>query len=98
MQQFFCGRVELHNTFSGDREYVVLHAAMERQGFFRVIAAHDGKRYNLPPAEYVHAASTTLDGVLTRARAALISIGRLDSATVVIFQCDNWIGVNMTQA
>ena len=46
----FTVRVELHGAQWVD--YETLHAAMERQGFSRVIKGPDGRTYQLPSAEY----------------------------------------------
>jgi hypothetical protein len=46
----FTVRIELHEAQWAD--YDTLHAAMERQGFSRLITGDDGRIYQLPWAEY----------------------------------------------
>jgi hypothetical protein len=43
-------RIELHDALWPD--YDTLHAAMEHQGFSRLITGDDGRTYQLPWAEY----------------------------------------------
>ena len=69
----FTTRVELHDGQSED--YVVLHEAMEAQGFSREIASSDGTIYEMPWAEYNLIADTTKENVLERAKVAATKTG-----------------------
>ncbi|SRR5713101_981138 len=64
----FTVRIELHDAQWAD--YDTLHAAMERQGFSRLITADDGRRYQLPLAEYDSTANLTSSRVLEIAQTA----------------------------
>lgn len=52
-------RIELHDA--DEKDYVDLHAAMEKAGFVRWIEGDSGNRYQLPTAEY-NLTGTALDG------------------------------------
>ncbi|WP_084801511.1 hypothetical protein [Bradyrhizobium sp. Ec3.3] len=64
----FTKRVELHNADWSD--YELLHKKMAAQGFSRVITSDNGKRYQLPPAEYNFEGSSTRGDVLAKAQTA----------------------------
>jgi hypothetical protein len=49
----YVARIELHNASYDD--YEALHAAADRRGFSRTIAADGGARYQLPTGTYVAA-------------------------------------------
>ena len=71
----FTIRIELHEAKWPD--YDTLHAAMERQGFSRLITGDDGKTYQLPWAEYDGTANLTSLQVLGAAQTAANSTGKL---------------------
>ena len=65
-------RVELH--FANYSDYETLHAAMEREGFQRIVQANDGAWYHLPTGTYVHhSVSSPADGAQRAARAAAMT-------------------------
>jgi hypothetical protein len=65
-------RVELH--FASETDYNTLHAAMEREGFLRVVQADDGAWYHLPTGTYVHhSVASAADGSQRALRAALMT-------------------------
>ncbi len=64
----FTVRVELHHAEWTD--YERLHAAMEQQGFSRLIRADTGHTYHMPWAEYNGTANLTSMQVLEIARTA----------------------------
>ena len=70
----FVTRVELHSATEAD--YVKLHREMEARGFSRTIPSSDGKRYQLPTAEYWFEGAFALTGVLELADSAASATGR----------------------
>ncbi|MVN76908.1 hypothetical protein GO988_11290 [Hymenobacter sp. HMF4947] len=50
-------RVVLHRIDDSE-DYTDLHSQMESRGFSRIIVGSDGRRYRLPPAEYVLVSDT----------------------------------------
>jgi hypothetical protein len=62
-------RVELH--FASEPDYRILHGAMEREGFNRIVQASDGVWYHLPTGTYVHhSVASVSDGSQGASRAA----------------------------
>lgn len=80
----FMTRVELHSATYAD--YEQLHAAMARIGFRRTVLGSDGKRYQLPTAEYCIDSTNDAAWVRDQARGAADSTGR--SSWVVAAQAD----------
>lgn len=70
----FTVRVELHNAIGED--YEVLHSAMQKEGFVRVITSDDGHTYHLPWAEYTATGNVSTARVRDIARAAANTTGR----------------------
>jgi hypothetical protein len=65
----YVARIELHNATYDD--YETLHAAAARRGFLRVIASHNGQKYQLPTGTYVAEKTTaTLEQAYDAAQAA----------------------------
>jgi hypothetical protein len=91
MPTYFAARVELHGVQHDHTEYTRLHSAMQSQGFSRVIVGRDGRRWQLPPAEYVHGgAGQTIEGILAKIQAAVTTIGWATRYTSVVHRCDDW--------
>jgi hypothetical protein len=70
----FTVRVELHQANWDD--YETLHAAMEREGFSRLITSSDGITYHLPLAEYNRDENISPDAVLESAKRGAGSTGK----------------------
>lgn len=87
----FSIRVELHEAQWAD--YDTLHAAMEWQGFSRIITADDGRAYQLPWAEYNGTASLTTVPVLGVAQTAANSTGKNNSVLVTETKSRAWSGL-----
>ncbi len=87
----FTVRIELHDAQWAD--YDTLHAAMERQGFSRLITADDGRRYQLPLAEYDSTANLTSSRVLEIAQTAANSTGKRNSVLVTEAKSRAWSGL-----
>ncbi len=64
----FTTRVELHDGTYQD--YETLHAAMEREGFSRLIRSDSGQWYHLPTAEYDRSGNLTREQVIESAKRA----------------------------
>ena len=64
----FTTRVQLHGGI--DQDYETLHAAMEREGFARVIESDAGEFFHLPTAEYVRSSSLPGARILESAKRA----------------------------
>jgi hypothetical protein len=69
----FMTRVELHGA--QDSDYEVLHAAMVRAGFHRIMT-HNGIKYQLPTAEYLVHSDLDAAGVRNAANAAANTTGK----------------------
>jgi endoribonuclease GhoS-like protein len=76
----FTVRVELHEAQWTD--YNVLHAAMKRHGFSRLIKGDDGHTYQLPWAEYDRVANLSSMQVLAVAQSAANATGKKNSVLV----------------
>jgi hypothetical protein len=87
----FTVRIELHDAQWAD--YDTLHAAMERQGFSRLITADDGQRYQLPWAEYDGTANITSMDILGIAQSAANSTGKRNSILVTEAKSRAWSGL-----
>ena len=66
-------RVELHDA-AGD-DYDDLHAYMEQEGFLRYITDVNGKKYQLPTAEYNIETNKDRSTVLEKAKRAAANTG-----------------------
>jgi hypothetical protein len=86
-------RVELHNAAYSD--YENLHAAMEKVGFSRIIAADDGTRYQLPTAEYDRSTALTCEQVLNQAKVAANSTGKGNAVLVTETTRRMWNGLQV---
>lgn len=72
---------------------------MAGQGFSRVIVGRDGRRWQLPPAEYVHGGTgQSLDGIIAKVKAATAAIGRSNTSTCIVHRCDDWNGYSVKPA
>jgi len=87
----FTVRIELHDVQY--ENYQTLHAAMERQGFCRLITSDDGRTYHLPWAEYSGEGNLTSAQVRDIARVAADSTGRRNSVLVTEANSRAWIGL-----
>lgn len=67
-------RVELHRADSDD--YDMLHEYMEDEGFQRYISDGEGKKYQLPTAEYNISTSSDKSAVLGKAKKAASRTGK----------------------
>lgn len=90
----FFVRVELHGGVLAD--YTKLHQAMEKAGFSRTVEADDGKKYNLPTAEYSVEGTYTLDQVLNAADTAAKTTGKTHIVLASI--SSSWKSRGMTVA
>jgi hypothetical protein len=87
----FTTRVELHDADWAD--YDLLHKKMVAQGFSRTITSDDGKRYQLPPAEYNYEGSGTRADVLAKARAAASQVKQSYAVFVTESAGRTWSGL-----
>jgi hypothetical protein len=88
----FTVRVELHQAVRAD--YDVLHAAMEKTGFSRLIKGDSGKTYHLPWAEYTGSGSLTSVQVRDFARTAANTTGKENAILVTEALGWAWIGLS----
>lgn len=87
----FTVRIELHDADYQD--YETLHAAMEQQGFARVITSDDGHTYHLPWAEYNATGNLPSTQVRDIARAAADTTGKRNSVLVTEANSRAWVGL-----
>lgn len=87
----FTVRVELHQATYAD--YDALHAAMEQQGFSRLITSDDGKTYQMPWAEYNGSGNLNSAQVRDIARAAANTTGKTNAVFVTEAQTRAWVGL-----
>lgn len=87
----FTTRVELHHADEDD--YEILHEAMERKGFSRLITSEKGTSYHLPTAEYNYIGSATRDAVLAAAKAAATQTKRKFAVLITESQRRTWVGL-----
>lgn len=87
----FTVRVELHDARYED--YQALHAAMEQQGFSRLITSDDGATYHLPWAEYQGIGDLTSSRVRDIAKGAADSTGRQNAILVTESNSRAWVGL-----
>ena len=88
----FTVRVELHRA--NDRDYAVLHLAMEQRGFMRTITADDGRTYHLPTAEYDYEGESRRHHVLDLAREAARTTGTRFPILVTQSDGRTWTGLS----
>jgi hypothetical protein len=93
MSLFFV-RVELHGGSLSD--YTKLHEAMATAGFSRTVVGNDGRKYNLPTAEYTVDGNHSIDQVSTAANVAATKTGR--THIVLASMSSGWKGSGMTVA
>jgi len=91
----FTVRVELHDAQWTD--YDTLHAAMERQGFSRLIRGDDGRTYQLPWAEYDREANLTRMQILANAQSAANATGKKNSVLVTEAVNRAWSGLSLSR-
>jgi hypothetical protein len=87
----FTVRVELHQATLAD--YQTLHAAMEQQGFSRLIRADDGQIYQMPWAEYNGSGTFSSTQVCDFARAAANTTKKGNAVLVTESTSRAWIGL-----
>ncbi|WP_271618643.1 hypothetical protein [Bradyrhizobium sp. CCBAU 51745] len=88
----FTTRVELHDADWSD--YDLLHKKMAVQGFSRVITSDDGKRYQLPPAEYNFDGSASRADVLAKAKTAAAQVKTSYAVIVTESAGRTWSGLD----
>ncbi|MBR1132917.1 hypothetical protein [Bradyrhizobium iriomotense] len=88
----FTTRVELHDADWSD--YELLHKKMATQGFSRVVTSDDGKRYQLPPAEYNFDGSATRGEVLAKAKTAAAQVKTSYAVFVTESAGRTWSGLD----
>jgi hypothetical protein len=77
---YYTVRIELHKASYSN--YEALHGYMETVGFSRTITADDGRKFQLPPAEYSYVGAEAKQQVLEAAKRAAAQTG-LNFAVVV---------------
>jgi hypothetical protein len=87
----FTVRIELHDGQWSD--YETLHAAMQRQGFSRLITSDQGQTYHLPWAEYDASGNVTSAQVLAIAQNAAGATGKKHSILVTEVKSRAWSGL-----
>jgi hypothetical protein len=85
-------RPELHRANEAD--YQKLHPLMAANGMLRQIVSDDGRRYTLPPAEYVTVTTKTRAQVLAAAKACAAAV--VPSYAVVVTEATGitWDGLH----
>jgi hypothetical protein len=91
----FTVRIELHDAEWED--YDSLHAAMEDQGFSRLITGDNGVTYHLPWAEYNREGALTTGQVLNVAQSAADSTGKNNSVFVTESGGRRWSGLQAVE-
>jgi hypothetical protein len=89
---YFTTRVELLNHATA-ADYLVLHAAMGAEGFSRIVTGGDGRRYHLPPAEYLKEGDFAIADVLNAAVRASTSTGKHMAVLVTEGTRLTWVGL-----
>jgi hypothetical protein len=92
----FTVRVELHQATYAD--YEALHAAMEGQGFSRLITADNGQTYHMPWAEYNGSGNLSSTQVRDIARSAANTTGKNNAIFVTESVSRAWIGLETVVA
>jgi hypothetical protein len=87
----FTVRIELHDAQWAD--YEGLHAAMQRVGFTRQVTSDDGRRYQMPWAEYNGTGALSSMQVLNVAQTAANSTGKRNAVFVTEAASRAWSGL-----
>jgi hypothetical protein len=87
----FTVRIELHDAKWND--YEGLHAAMEQQGFTRLITSDEGRKYHMPWAEYNGTGNLTSTQILNIAQTAANSTGKKNAVLVTEAKSRAWAGL-----
>ncbi|HEY1210093.1 MAG TPA: type V toxin-antitoxin system endoribonuclease antitoxin GhoS [Terracidiphilus sp.] len=91
----FTVRIELHEAQWAD--YNTLHAAMERQGFSRLITGDDGRAYQLPWAEYYGTANLSSIEIRDIAHNVANTTGKTNSVLVTEGTSLAWWGLTIAR-
>jgi len=86
-------RVELHDA-DEEKDYRILHEAMEKQGFARTITADKGGEYRLPRAEYYRESPLSPKEIRDQALTAAKTTGRRCGVIVAKTDYLTWIGLD----
>ena len=89
----FTVRIELHDATWDD--YNVLHAAMEKKGFSRLITANNGVTYRLPWAEYNATGNLMCTQVRDIAQEAAAQTGKRNAVFVTEAVGRAWSGLQV---
>jgi hypothetical protein len=90
-------RVELHDA-DEDKDYKVLHEAMEKRGFVRTIVGDIGKvEYHLPTAEYYRESSLPVETIRDEASTAARTTGRRFGVIVAEAKSLAWVGLDKVE-
>ena len=92
----FTVRIELHEAQWTD--YETLHTAMENRGFSRLITSDDGRRYQLPWAEYNGKANLTSGQVRDIALDAAKTTGKSNAVLVTEAIGRAWSGLTQVRS
>lgn len=95
---YFIARAELHGAPQDSQEYDSLHRTMLSRGFYRTIAADDGSRFHLPPAEYSNFDGVDITEVAARIQQAVVETGRGTGSTIIVHHADDWRGYRLASA
>lgn len=87
----FTVRIELHDANYVD--YNALHAAMQQQGFSRIITSDEGHKYHMPWAEYTGSGNFTSVQIRDIARMVADTTGRKNAVFVTEATSRAWIGL-----
>ena len=88
----YIARVELHSATWND--YEVLHVAMQRRGYFRVIQGDDGIWYQLPTGTYVvKNTNSSLQNARDAAISAATETGKQSAVVVADWASASWVGM-----
>ena len=77
----FTIRVVLHDNATW-QDYTNLASNMAARGMTDVIVGNDGRHYKMPPAEYTHTGSATIEQVRTAAVEAATKTGKRHAVLV----------------
>jgi hypothetical protein len=91
----FTVRVELHDAQRVD--YNTLQAAMSQRGFSRLITSDDGRRYELPSAEFEGFVKLTTMQVLGVVQNAAAATGKRNSILVTEVKSRAWSGLSIVK-
>ncbi|PQV50669.1 hypothetical protein [Paraburkholderia sp. BL21I4N1] len=98
MATWYLVRVELLNNATWS-DYTDLHARMKAARYGTSVAATDGRRYSLPPAEYFGEFGSDLNSVRALAQKAVSGGLRAGLAfRLFVARVDAWAGHNLAAA